>query len=265
MRNLPESSTLTFITVLLGIFMVCTAVGQTVTIEQKKDVKKTSQALDYAMVHVKGGCFEMGDTFGDGLSDELPVHTVCVKDFSIGKYEVTQRQWRAVMKSNPSYFSKCGGDCPVEEVSWDDVQEFILKLNKKTGRKYRLPTEAEWEYAARSGGKLEKWSGTSDEQKLGEYAWYDDNSGNSTHPVGRKKPNGLGIYDMSGNVWEWVQDVYKHYADAPDSKHSRRHNGSVTRGGGWKGKSKDLRASNRFYVQPAHRYSNQGFRLARTR
>ncbi len=265
MRNMPENSRLTFIAVLLSIFAVYTAVAQPAIVEKKKDVKKTSQALNYAMVHVKGGCFEMGDNFGDGLSDELPVHTVCVKDFFIGKYEVTQGLWRAVMKSNPSYFSKCGDDCPVEEVSWDDAQEFILKLNKETGRKYRLPTEAEWEYAARSGGKLEKWSGTSDEQKLGEYAWYGANSGNSTHPVGRKKPNGLGIYDMSGNVWEWVQDVYKHYADPPDSKHSRRHNGSVTRGGGWKGKPKDLRASNRFYVQPAHRYSNQGFRLARTR
>ena len=106
---------------------------------------------------------------------------------AIGKYEVTQRQWRAVMKNNPSNFSKCGDDCPVEEVSWDDVQEFILKLNKKTGGKYRLPTEAEWEYAARSGGKLEKWSGTSNEQKLGEYAWYDANSGQQHASGGSEK------------------------------------------------------------------------------
>jgi len=259
-----KSSTLTLIAVLLSIAVVDNVVGQAMP-GGKKDIKQTGRSLKYEMVPVKGGCYEMGDTFGDGSIDERPVHTVCVADFELGKYEVTQRQWRAVMGKNPSYFSRCGDDCPVERVSWNDAQEFIRKLNKKTGRNYRLPTEAEWEYAARSGGKPERWSGTSDERKLGEYAWYSDNSGNSPHPVGRKKPNGLGLYDMSGNVWEWVQDIYKYEANTPDIKGRRERTGSVSRGGGWKASPGDVRTSNRFYAHPRHRYSNQGLRLARTR
>jgi formylglycine-generating enzyme required for sulfatase activity len=264
MRRVLKSGTLTIIAVILGISLARDVAGQPV-IEKKKSIPHANQALEHAMVHVNGGCYEMGDTFGDGSTDERPVHTVCVEDFSIGKYEVTRRQWRAIMKNNPSFFSRCGDDCPVEGVSWYDAQEFIRKLNKKTGRNYRLPTEAEWEYAARRGGKEERWSGTSDEQELGEYAWYDANSGNSPHPVGQKKPNGLGIYDMSGNVWEWVQDIYKYAANTADSMSNREKTGSVSRGGGWKAKPTDARASNRFYAHPGHRYNNQGFRLARTR
>lgn len=162
-------------------------------------------APDIEMVRVPEGCFPMGDNFGDGSDDEKPVHEVCVSGFSIGKYEVTQVQWMAVMGSNPSYFS--GDRRPVDSVSWDDAQEFIKKLNAQSDRRYRLPTEAEWEYAARSGGKKEKWSGTSDPNQLGYYAWYYENS-RETHVVGTKKPNGLGIHDMSGNVFEWCQDRY---------------------------------------------------------
>jgi formylglycine-generating enzyme required for sulfatase activity len=265
MIHLLKSSTLTFIAVVLGISMVYDFIGQPALGKQKKDIKQVNQAIDYALVHVTGGCYDKGDTFGDGSSDERPVRTVCVDDFDIGKYEVTQGQWLAIMKKSPSTFGKCGEDCPVEEVSWDDVQAFILKLNTMTGRNYRLPTGDEWEYAARSGGKHEKWSGTSNDQELGDYAWYNGNSGNSAHPVGQKKPNGLGIYDMSGNVWEWVQDIYKRTAYPADSTGNRMITGSVTRGGGWKSNPKDLRASNRFYGHPGHRYSNQGFRLARTR
>jgi formylglycine-generating enzyme required for sulfatase activity len=109
-------------------------------------------------VFVKGGCYQMGDTFGDGKSDEKPVHDVCVSDFYMGKYEVTQGQWKRIMGNNPSSFSGCGDNCPVENVSWKDVQDFISRLNRQSGKRYRLPTEAEWEYAARSGGKREKWA-----------------------------------------------------------------------------------------------------------
>ena len=255
MRPLLKKSALTVLAVMLSISAVCDVVGQSAS-EKKKDIKPKNTTLQPAMVHVEGGCYDMGDTFGDGSSDELPLHTVCLQDFDIGAYEVTQGQWREIMKSSPSNFDSCGDDCPVEEVSWYEAQEFIKKLNARTGKEYRLPTEAEWEFAARSGGKHEKWSGTSKEQELGMYAWYVVNAGNSVHPVGRKKPNGLGIYDMSGNVWEWVQDVYAPTAYALQGKKDRTRTGSVTRGGGWKAEAMDLRSSNRFYAHPAHRYNN---------
>ena len=156
-------------------------------------------------VPVKGGCFQMGDTFGDGQENEKPVHEVCISDFAIGRYEVTQGQWQKVMGSNPSMFKECGGDCPVEHLGWDYAQEFIRKLNSQTERHYRLPTEAEWEYACRSGGKDQKYCGGN---KVDDVAWYYSNSGGEPHPVGQKQPNDLGIYDMSGNVVEWVNDWY---------------------------------------------------------
>jgi len=219
-------------------------------------------------VFVKGGCFEMGDTFGDGYSYEKPVHDVCVSDFYMGKYEVTQGQWEVIMGDNPSYFKNCGDNCPVENVSWNDVQEFIERLNSKTGKKYRLPTEAEWEYAARSGGKREKYAGTNSDADLGSYAWYIMNSGSKTHPVGQKQPNGLGLYDMSGNVWEWVSDRYdqNYYKNSPRNNPKGPSSGSyrVLRGGSWSGVPNAIRASYRFDINPSTRNYNYGFRLLRT-
>ena len=217
-------------------------------------------------VAVKGGCFKMGDTFGDGQNDEKPVHEVCVSDYSIGKYEVTQGQWQKVMGSNPSSFSSCGDDCPVENVSWDDVQGFLRKLNERRGgsvtRPYRLPTEAEWEYAARSGGKQEKFSGSND---IDAVAWYGSNSGSKTHLVGRKQANGLGLYDMSGNVWEWVNDRYDsdYYGESPRDNPSGSTLDSyrVFRGGGWYNDPARVRASLRSYIALGLRYDNLGFRL----
>jgi formylglycine-generating enzyme required for sulfatase activity len=218
-------------------------------------------------VAVKGGCFQMGDTIGDGQSVEKPVHEVCVSDFSIGKYEVTQGQWQKIMGSNPSSFYSCGDDCPVEKVSWDDVQEFIRKLNDRRGgtanRLYRLPTEAEWEYAARCGGKMEKYSGGNDS---GAVAWYSSNSDKKTHPVGRKQANGLGLYDMSGNVWEWVNDWYDsgYYGKSPRDNPQGPTTGSyrVNRGGSWNTFPVYVRASSRNYgLVPGYRINNLGFRL----
>ncbi len=233
-------------------------------------------ALAYAgapnieMVQVKGGCYQMGDTFGDGLDEwEKPVHEVCVNDFTIGKYEVTQSQWKAVMGNNPSFFKSCGDNCPVERVSWNDALAFIDKLNKITGKTYRLPTDAEWEYAARSGGKQEKYAGTNNPAELKSYAWFEDNAGKKTHPVGMKKPNGLGIYDMNGNVWEWVKDRYD---DVDYYKHSPRMNpqgpeiGShrVVRGGSCFNFARGVRATVRRDGLPDRRSGGTGFRLAGT-
>lgn len=224
-----------------------------------------SPATGMEFVLVFGGCFEMGDTFGDDVEDEKP-HVVCLSPYYIGKYEVTQRQWKKVMGNNPSFDKTCGDDCPVEQVSWYDAQEFIRKLNEMEGtNKYRLPTDAEWEYAARSGGKREKWAGTNDESALGEYSWYSNNSLRETHPVGRKKPNGLGLYDMSGNVWEWVADWYDkyYYSSSPQNDPKGPNSGSVKvfRGGSWFYGPKVLRAATRFRGDPARRDDSVGFRL----
>lgn len=218
-------------------------------------------------VQVPGGCFQMGDTFGDGKSDELPVHEACLDSFAIGKYEVTQGQWQAVIGGNPSRFQK-GDNFPVENVSWEDAQAFIAKLNKQSGRSYRLPTEAEWEFAARSGGKKERYAGG---DNVEEYAWYERNSGFSTRPVGGRKANGLGIHDMSGNVWEWCQDWSdsRYYAASPRNNPPGPGTGSyrAVRGGSWLDSPFQVRSANRFRGTPVRNdFQDQralylGFRL----
>ncbi|MFZ2901016.1 MAG: SUMF1/EgtB/PvdO family nonheme iron enzyme [Saprospiraceae bacterium] len=219
------------------------------------------------MVTVKGGTFTMGctDEQGSDCYDwEKPAHQVTVGDFQIGKYEVTQAQWKAIMGSNPSSFKNCD-QCPVENVSWNDIQEFIKKLNQRTGGNYRLPTEAEWEYAARGGQKSNKtkFAGS---QNLGAVGWYGDNSGNKTHPVGGKSPNELGIYDMSGNVWEWCADWYGDYSSDAQTNPAGPVKGSyrVGRGGSWVGYPLLCRVSGRYSLAPALRNDGIGFRLARS-
>jgi formylglycine-generating enzyme required for sulfatase activity/uncharacterized RDD family membrane protein YckC len=210
-------------------------------------------------IHVKGGWFEMGDTFGDGESDEQPVHKVFLDDFYIGKYLVTQGVWQKIIDSLP--YSKTNYYDPVVSVSWNDVQRFIGELNQKTRKIFRLPTEAEWEYAAGSGGKKEKWAGTSNISELAEYAWYASNSGMEFHPVGEKRPNGLGLHDMSGNVCEWVQDLYDKYHD-PKGDLWASGKERVYRGGSWYSEESDVRVSKRFKGQPEGRGTDLGFRLA---
>jgi len=211
------------------------------------------------MVFVDGGTFMMGSNNGE--DDEKPVHEVTLSSYYIGKYEVTQAQWQAVMGNNPSDNGSCN-NCPVEQVSWNDMQGYIQKLNAQTGKQYRLPTEAEWEYAARGGNKSRNYtfSGSDD---INSVAWYDGNSGDKTHTVGGKQYNELGIYDMSGNVWEWCADWYGNYRSrrvsnpkGPSSAESR-----LLRGGSWLGNPQDCRAANRGGYNPDNKFSNFGFRL----
>jgi formylglycine-generating enzyme required for sulfatase activity len=218
-------------------------------------------------VIVKGGCYQMGDTFGDGNSEEIPVHRVCVSDFYIGKYAVTQAEWKKVMGGNPSYFRECGDDCPVEQVSWHDTLRFIDKLNRLGGEnRYRLPSEAEWEYAARSGGKREKYAGSADSDSV---AWHFDNSDMKTHPVGSKAPNSLGLYDMSGNVFQWCLDWddKNYYRSSPqqDPQGPASAEHRVIRGGSWRSLQHGVRASYRLGMKPDNQNDNTGLRLVRSR
>jgi len=236
--------------------------------ESKHQQTEAASETDDGMVLIKGGCFDMGDIFDTGDTDEIPVHTVCVGDFYLSKTEVTQKQWEDVVGNNPSKFKD--PDYPVERTSWYDVQDFIEKLNEKTGKHYRLPTEAEWEYAARSGGFKEEWAGTNSEAEIDDYAWCRINSAKTgTHAVAGKKPNGLGLYDMMGNVWEWCSDWYdrSYYENSPAKDPEGPSEGStrVLRGGGWKSKPEQLRTVDRNDFDPSiEKFANIGFRLARS-
>lgn len=224
----------------------------------------TVNGVTFKMIGVEGGTFTMGATSeqgNDAESDEKPAHSVTLSGYSIGETEVTQALWEAVMGSNPRYFK--GPQKPVEQVSWDDCQTFISKLNSLTGQRFCLPTEAEWEYASRGGNKSRgyKYSGSN---TLGNVAWYYDNSGGTTHDVKTKSPNELGIYDMSGNVWEWCQDWYGTYSSSSQTNPAGASSGSnrVCRGGGRSYTAAHCRAANRDYDTPSRRNYCLGFRLA---
>jgi formylglycine-generating enzyme required for sulfatase activity len=177
--------------------------------------------------------------------------------------EVTQGQWEAVMGSNPSYFKNCGDECPVEQVSWNDIQEFIKKLNRKEGTdRYRLPTEAEGEYACRAGTTT-AYSFGDDSGDLREYAWFGNNSERKTHPVGQLKPNDRGLYDMHGNVWEWCRDWYGDYPSGSVSDPTGHSSAAsrVVRGGSWRYRARNCRSAYRSGSTPGVRYDDYGFRL----
>lgn len=215
------------------------------------------------MVKVKASTFKMGATseMQNPWDDEKPVREVILtNDYYIGKYEVTQSLWQAVMGTNPSYFK--GDNLPVEQVSWDNCLEFISKLNSLTGRKFRLPTEAEWEYAAR-GGKKSRGYQYSGSFNISDVAWYNGNSGNKIHPVGMKQANELGVYDMSGNVNEWCQDWYGSYVSSSQTNPLGANSGSfrVCRGGSWYFGTVNCRSSFRSRSNPDTRSRYIGFRL----
>ena len=254
----------TTLTSLLILFLVSPTVAQEQLAERLPDILQTVNAQ---MVRVEGGSFTMGCTpeQENCNDDEKPTRRVQVDSFEISKYEVTQELWEAVMGENPSAFENCP-QCPVETVSWDDIQAFLAKLNTGGGQ-YRLPSEAEWEYAARGGSKSKEfqYAGSNDWAAV---AWYYENTGNRTRPVGEKQANELGLFDMSGNVREWVQDCWhKSYAGAPTDGSAWESEGCgrrVIRSGSWYGKPSYLRSANRFWYSTYFRNNNLGFRLART-
>ena len=224
----------------------------------------TVKGVTFTMVAVEGGTFMMGATseqVSDADSDEKPVHQVTLSSYYIGQTEVTQALWEAVMGNNPSISE--GDNKPVEEVSWDDCQTFVSKLNQLTGKRFRLPTEAEWEYACRGGKKSRgyKYSGSN---TIDDVAWYGGNSSNETHTVATKSPNELGIYDMSGNVYEWCQDWKGSYSSAAQTNPTGASSGSyrVYRGGSWIYYAKYCRSSFRNCITPDSRSGNLGLRLA---
>ena len=203
----------------------------------------------------------MGSTGAEAHGNESPVRRVRIsRGYWLGKHEVTQSEWEAVMGTNPSEFSGCGS-CPVEQVSWNDVQGYIRRLNGRAGgARYRLPTEAEWEYAARAGTAGDRYG------ELDDIAWYYDNRGGRPHPVGRKAPNAWGLHDMLGNVWEWVQDWFGDYpgGSVTDPRGSGSGSYRLHRGGSWFDAARYCRASYRGYGPPGDRHDALGFRLLRT-
>ncbi|MBR3633507.1 MAG: formylglycine-generating enzyme family protein, partial [Bacteroidaceae bacterium] len=256
----------------------------------------TVNGVEFSMVEVEGGTFEMGSNDGD--DDEKPVHSVTLSSYYIGQTEVTQALWKAVMGSNPSYFK--GDNLPVEQVSWDDCQSFITKLNQLTGERFRLPTEAEWEFAARAGTKTSLYYNGQDIVINGEYnspnldplAWYGGNCGRNfttsegcdvsngydisdwpdkqysdskggTHSVGRKQPNAFGLYDMLGNVWEWCQDWYGDYSSSSQTNPTGPTSGSyrVLRGGSWRSYVGFCLSADRDFITPGDRCIDIGLRL----
>ena len=219
--------------------------------------------ISIEMVKVEAGSFDMGATpeMKKPYDWEKPVHRVTLtNNYYIGKYEVTQALWKIVMGSNPSNFK--GDNLPVENVSWNNCQKFISKLNKLTGKSFRLPTEAEWEFAARGGNKSRGYL-YSGSNAIGDVAWYEGNSSFMTHAVGTKQPDELGIYDMTGNVWEWCQDWYDSYSSSPQTNPTGAVSGSyrVDRGGSWNCLARSCRASCRDRCTPDYRNNSCGLRL----
>ncbi|MDR0894620.1 MAG: formylglycine-generating enzyme family protein [Prevotellaceae bacterium] len=248
--------------VITGIILAAIAVIA-IFVSEPAPHPSTPATLDFEMVHVQGGTFVMGSPASEkGRNENEISHRVTLSSFLIGKYEVTQQQWEMVMGNNPSTSNK-GETYPVENVSWNEAQEFLQKLNERTGKHYRLPTEAEWEYAARGGEQSNHYI-YSGSNSAYEVAWYAYNSEAKTHIVGQKKPNEIGIYDMTGNVWEWCSDWYATYYDFPQTDPQGFTKGTtrVLRGGSWGSTEGSCRSANRYGGSLDKRGRNIGFRIA---
>ena len=235
-----------------------------VALEPERQAGDSREFDGIEFVWIPAGEFRMGSTSTETESHEQPITQVRIsRGFWMGRYEVTQEQWEAVMGSNPSEFKICGPDCPVENVSWEDAQEFIRRLNEPesgTGFEFRLPTEAEWEYAARTRTSGDRYG------DLDTIGWHGGNSGRRPHPVGQKAPNAWGLYDPVGNVWEWVQDWYGDYPGGSLTDPTGRSSGMtrMRRGGGWDSSAQHSRSTARRPNPPSRRQFNNGIRLVRT-
>ncbi len=248
---------------LLVLLLICCS---SVAFSQKGNATKqtfTINGVEFAMVYVEGGTFTMGATSEQGSEaddDEKPTHSVTLSSYYIGETEVTQALWQAVMENNLYRFK--GDNLPVKQVSYEDIQKFITKLNQKTGKTFRLPTEAEWEFAAR-GGKKSKGYKYSGSNNINDVAWYSENSDGKPHIVKTKQANELGIYDMSGNVLEWCSDRYGSYSSSSQTNPSGANSGynRVLRGGCWDSHARYCRVSNRDNDYPSYEIDGSGFRL----
>ena len=268
----PRQKKLTLGIVAIAVIVVFSVIGWLLLFKSKY-AKTFKNMIGMEFVLISAGSFQMGSPREEpGRFDSEKQHEVTIsKPFYLQTTEVTQGQWKSVMGDNPSRFKECGDNCPVEQVSWDDAQRFIIRLNGMEGNnpfKYRLPTEAEWEYAVRAGTKT-VFSFGDNPTKLGEYAWNSGNSEGKTHPVGQKKPNAWGLYDMHGNVWEWVaDDWHDSYDGAPDDGRAwiddPRGTNRVKRGCGLTYDTRSCRSANRSYQTSLHRNPDVGFRLARS-
>ena len=256
--------------------LLISLVSQEAVARDKSANRRTfTNSIGMKFVLIPTGSFMMGSPPDEpGRGDDERQHRVTLtKGFYMGVTEVTQRQWRQIMGNNPSHFQDCGADCPVEFVSWNDCQEFVQRLNQsEVGNRYRLPTEAEWEYACRAGsitgfanGSITQ-TGCGHDANLDVMGWYCGNSGKKPHPVAQRKPNAFGLYDMHGNIWEWCQDWYGIYPSGHVSNPTGPSSGScrVLRGGGWHEDVEGCRSAIRVGRSPGSRAGTIGFRLART-
>ena len=263
-----------FLSILTLSFYFCSGSDSNVkeTVSKVAFVEKiTKNSLGMEFVEIPPGEFLMGCSVGDSEcdSDEKPLHKITLtKPFLIGKYEVTQAEWKKVMGNNPANFSKCGDTCPIENVSWNDAQEFIqrlCKMEKMNPCHYSLPSEAQWEYAARAGTQTRFYWGN---KVRDDYLWYDPNAKDTTHPVGKKKPNAWGLYDMLGNVWEWTGDTYdaNYYSKsvAIDPEVQTKTQKYVMRGGSWDHDDQYCRVSDRDFGVPDMDFNTVGFRIIKT-
>jgi formylglycine-generating enzyme required for sulfatase activity len=271
-RNLAMKRSLSFFSVVLVLFYLLALLHPA----KAQSPKTITNSIGMKLVLIPKGTFMMGSPIEEeGAKNDEKQHQVTIgKDYYLGVTEVTQGQYEKVMGTNPSYFQKRvirksdSSMYPVEQVSWEDAVEFCKKLSdlpeeKKAGRVYRLPTEAEWEYACRAGSKA-AYSFGANSKTLGDYAWFGENSGNQTHPVGEKKANAWGLYDMHGNVWEWCSDWYGVYPKGSVSDPSGPSEGSirVDRGGSWAYGAANCRSAYRGWGAPSYRIGNDGFRVA---